>query len=104
MKILFWNVDTQKDFIELNGKLRVDNSVFIKPQLKFLTDLARLYDIQVVNSADYHAHDSEELSDKPDFVNTFPPHCLGGEEGAKFIDETNPENLIKKNPEQVIGS
>jgi nicotinamidase/pyrazinamidase len=47
----------------------------------------------VVNTADWHSKSSKELSDKPDFINTFPPHCIMGEEGADFIEETYPKTL-----------
>ena len=90
MKILFWNVDTQKDFVNKDGKLAVENAVNIKTKLKSLTQLAKDYDVQVVNTADFHRIDDAELSKEPDFMTTFPYHCIENSEGAEFIDETKP--------------
>ncbi len=91
MELIFWNVDTQKDFMNPDGSLYVPGAEEIKPALKKLTEIARKYRIQTVNTADWHNKDSEELSNEPDFVNTFPPHCIAGSEGAEFVDETNPD-------------
>ena len=92
MKILFWNVDTQKDFVEKDGALYVEGAEEIKPVLQRLTKFAEEYGIQVVTTADFHTDKSEEISDKPDFKTTFPPHCIEGTLGASSIEETAPEN------------
>jgi nicotinamidase/pyrazinamidase len=90
-KAVFWNVDTQVDFIDKEGKLPVPNAETIKPNLKKLTDFARERNIKVVNTMDWHFKDSKELSDEPDFVKTFPPHCMANTEGSRFIEETSPD-------------
>jgi nicotinamidase/pyrazinamidase len=90
-KILFWNVDTQKDFIEPQGKLYVPGAESIKKQLNQVTILAEKGNIRVVNTADYHFINSGELDKEPDMVNTFPEHCMAGSEGAEYIKETEPE-------------
>lgn len=90
-KAVFWNVDTQVDFIDKEGKLPVPNAETIKPNLKKLTDFARTYNIKVVNTMDWHFKDSKELSDDPDFQETFPPHCMANTEGVRFIPETSPD-------------
>lgn len=87
-KIIFWNTDTQRDFMEKNGALYIKNAETIKPNLKRLTEFARENNIFVVNTADYHFPGDEELSDKPDFKTTFPPHCMYDDEGYKYIEET----------------
>jgi len=101
-KIIFWNTDTQQDFCNPDGKLYVEGSEKIKPYLKFLTDLAKEHNIQVVNTCDWHNEKDEELSDNPDFVNTFPQHCMEYSNGAKFITETKPcsEDMIFVNHNQ----
>lgn len=93
-KILFWNVDTQKDFIENNGKLYVKGAELIKSNLLKLTQLAAAHHINVVNTADYHFSNSAELDKNPDFIHTFPEHCMAGTSGAEFISETNPDTPI----------
>lgn len=90
--ILFWNVDTQKDFMLRDGALYVQDAEKIKWKLLILTEFAKKYDIKVVNTADWHDKDSKELSDKPDFINTFPEHCMKDTNGADFIPETRPDN------------
>lgn len=114
-KIIFWNVDTQKDFMNPDGALYVEGAESIKPNLKKLTDFAGEHNIMVVNTADMHNPPDEELSDNPDFINTFPPHCMNGSNGMEFIEETHPScintsvlsyndgfNSIDVNAENVI--
>ena len=88
--ILFWNVDTQVDFMHKDGKLYAPGAEEIQPVLQKITNLACSKNIQVVNTADYHFSDSKELSDNPDFVNTFPPHCMANTPGAEYVTETQP--------------
>lgn len=91
-KIIFWNVDTQKDFMNSDGALYVEGAGNIKPNLKKLTEFAKYNNITVVNTKDYHHFSDSELSDKPDFINTFPNHCIAGSIGEEFIDETQPKD------------
>lgn len=92
--IIFWNVDTQFDFVSPDGKLYVPGAELLKPNWKKLTLLAKTYSLTVVNTADWHFADSAELSQTPDFINTFPQHCMANTTGAEFIGETVPENSI----------
>lgn len=93
---VFWNVDTQYDFMKPDGKLPVgedqEGAEEIEDALRELTETAKAYGVTVVNTADYHREDTEELSDDPDFVETFPEHCMEGTEGAKYVEATEPEN------------
>ncbi|MDD4424676.1 MAG: isochorismatase family cysteine hydrolase [Mariniphaga sp.] len=88
---LFWNVDTQIDFVYPRGKLYVPGADKIRPRWKELTRLAKEKSIRVVNTADFHYQNSAELDATPDFVNTFPEHCMANTRGADFIRETDPE-------------
>ena len=90
--IIFVNIDTQVDFIESKGKLPVPHAEAIKPELKKLTEIAEKNNIKVINTCDWHNDNSAELSNEPDYINTFPEHCMKDTEGAKFIDETNPKH------------
>jgi nicotinamidase/pyrazinamidase len=91
---LFWNVDTQIDFVYPRGKLYVQGAEELRPQWKELTGLAKENSIRVVNTADYHYPNSPELDSSPDFINTFPEHCMAGTRGADYIRETDPEDSI----------
>ena len=90
--ILFWNVDTQIDFIEPSGKLYVPGAELIKPLWKEITAFAAENRIRVVNTADYHHTNSAELSATPNFIETFPAHCMCNTQGAEYISETKPQN------------
>lgn len=92
--LLFWNVDTQKDFVLPSGKLYVQDAELLKPILGEITQFAKENSIRVINTADYHYSGSAELSSTPNFINTFPPHCMANTEGAEFIAETAPENPV----------
>jgi len=91
---LFWNVDTQFDFVSPNGKLYVAGAELLKPNWEKLTQLAKTKLITVINTADWHYPDSAELSGNPDYVTTFPLHCMENTSGAQYIEETNPENPL----------
>lgn len=93
-KTLFWNVDTQFDFVSPKGKLYVPEAELLLSIWKQLTELATQNSIKVINTADWHFTESKELSENPDFVNTFPPHCMAESLGARFVNETNPENPL----------
>ena len=103
-KTLFWNVDTQEDFIDQAGKLYVKGAEEIRPVLKQITDFAKTEVIKVINTCDYHYINSNELSSLPDFETSFPQHCMAGTSGAEFISETYPESpvLIDWDPELAI--
>ncbi len=89
-ELLFWNVDTQFDFMNKEGKLYVPGSEDILPLLERITLFAKEANIQVVNTADHHFPNAKELSDTPDFISTFPPHCMADSRGAAYINETVP--------------
>lgn len=91
---LFWNVDTQFDFVSPQGKLYVPGAELLKTNWGKLTKLAKTRLITVVNTADWHYPDSAELSKNPDYVTTFPVHCMANTSGAEYIEETNPENPL----------
>lgn len=95
MRTIFWNVDTQYDFMRSDGKLYVQGAEQIEGNLTKLTELAKARRIKVVNTADWHNKDSEELSDNPNFIQTFPEHCMQNTQGAEFVPATNPEDPYK---------
>ena len=89
MKI-FWDVDTQLDFMNENGRLPVPDAHEIRHNLKKLTQYAVNNKIKLIKSMDYHIEYDKEISDTPDFKTTFPMHCEEGSIGACFIRETTP--------------
>jgi nicotinamidase/pyrazinamidase len=74
--------------MEPNGKLYVPGAHDVAPAMKRLVDAARAAQLVHVASADDHELTDPEISDAPDFANTYPPHCLRGTPGAEKILET----------------
>jgi len=86
-KTIAWNVDTTGDFMYTNGGLYVPKAEDIIPNLNRLTKYFNRRGIQVINTQDWHNEDTEEISNTPDFVNTFPKHGMQNTELAEFIPE-----------------
>lgn len=87
-KLIFWDIDTLYDFLRSDGKLYVPDSEAIIPALGALTRFAHANGIQIVASADNHLLSDPEISDSPDWMTTFPPHCMQGTPGQLKIAET----------------
>ena len=85
---ILWDVDTQVDFMEPSGKLYVPGANGVAAAMELLVDAARAAQIVHVASADDHELTDPEISDSPDFRNTYPPHCLRGTRGSEKILET----------------
>jgi nicotinamidase/pyrazinamidase len=81
MDFLFWDVDTQIDFLSPQGKLYVPGAEGIIPNLGRLTQYAADHGIPIVSSTDAHVENDPEFSQ-------YPPHCLVGTEGQKKVEET----------------
>jgi len=86
--VLFWDVDTQIDFMRETGKLYVPGAESLVENLALLTHAAARHRIPLVASADDHQPEDAEISLEPDFRSTYPPHCLRGTAGADRIPET----------------
>jgi nicotinamidase/pyrazinamidase len=87
-RLVFWDVDTQRDFMEPDGALYVPQAEALTPQLERLTRYARQRGITIVASMDDHEDSDSEISHSPDFRLTFPPHCLRGTAGREKIPPT----------------
>ena len=88
VSLILWDVDTQVDFMLPDGKLYVPGAEETIPAMERLVAAARAAGVVHVASADDHELTDPELSDAPDFLNTYPPHCLRGTRGAARIAET----------------
>lgn len=87
-RLIFWDVDTQYDFLLPEGRLYVPRAEAIIPTLKRLTDFAHARGIRIVASADDHVSGHRELSPTPDFLTTYPDHCMRGTPGQRKLPET----------------
>jgi len=83
---IFWEVDTQYDFMLPGGKLYVPGAEKLIPNVKRLTDAAREGRVFLMSDVDRHTPQDPEF-------NVWPPHCLAGTQGAEII----PEGLAEKN-------
>uniref|UniRef100_UPI0032173057 cysteine hydrolase family protein n=1 Tax=uncultured Draconibacterium sp. TaxID=1573823 RepID=UPI0032173057 len=93
-EVIFWNVDTQVDFVDPEGKLYVPGAELLKSIWYEITTLAKKRGIRVVNTADFHYLNSAELSVNPDFITTFPEHCMANTSGAEYVVETAPSDPV----------
>jgi len=105
---ILWDVDTQRDFMLPEGKLYVPGAEETAPAMARLVAAAREAGIVHVASADDHELTDPEISDEPDFTNTYPPHCLRGTPGAERVPETKqadplPLSLVPFPPGLVPG-
>jgi nicotinamidase/pyrazinamidase len=84
-RIVFWEVDTQQDFMLPGGKLYVPGAEKIIPNIARLVNVAREGRVLLISSACRH------LADDPEFK-IFPPHCVRGTPGERII----PQGLAEK--------
>ncbi len=85
---IFWEVDTQKDFMLPGGKLYVPGAEKLLPNIRRLTDAARQDKVFLVSHGCFHPADDPEFQ-------TFPPHCLKGTAGAEFVPEALTGRLLR---------
>jgi nicotinamidase-related amidase len=84
-------VDVQNDFTE-GGALGVDGGTAVARAItEFVRDNPERYDV-IIASRDWHDGDNSNgghfASDlAPDFVNSWPPHCVAGTPGAEYDPE-----------------
>ncbi len=78
-------VDVQVDFCE-DGSLPVQGGKQVAADVAALLDSPAeraAYDV-VVASEDWHVDPGEHFAASPDFVRTWPPHCVVGTEGSRM--------------------
>lgn len=76
------------------GKLYVPGAEETGPAMARLVAAARAAGVVHVASADDHELTDPEISDEPDFRNTYPPHCLRGTRGAEKVPETKQDDPL----------
>ncbi len=99
--VIFWDVDTQYDFMKADGKLYVPDAESIILTVGKLTDYAHDKGIRIVASSDAHDERDDEISDQPDYEVTFPPHSMRGTPGAEKISATALRDALVIEPEPL---
>jgi nicotinamidase/pyrazinamidase len=91
-------VDVQNDFCE-GGSLAVAGGAEVARAIsEHLADPDGGYD-HVVATQDYHIDPGAHFSAEPDYVATWPPHCVAGTPGADFhpaLDTSAVEAVFRK--------
>ncbi len=103
MNAILWDVDTQIDFVQADGKLAVPDAPAAVPAMARLVAAARAAGVPHVASADDHELTDDEISDAPDYALTYPPHCLRGTRGAEKIPETQQDDPVPLALTEVPG-
>ena len=99
--MILWDVDTQADFLLPGGKLYIPQAEQAVPAMARLVAGARRAGIVHVASADDHELTDEEISEEPDYRQTYPPHCLRGTRGARKVPETEQEDPVPLTDEAI---
>ncbi len=79
--MVFWDVDTQADFLYPNGKLYVPGAEKIVAKLERLTRWAEAHGVLVISSVCAHHPGNPEFA-------VYGPHCLVGTPGQQKIPQT----------------
>jgi nicotinamidase/pyrazinamidase len=85
--VIFWEVDTQADFMLPGGKLYVPGAERLLPNIRRLTDAARQGRVFLVSHGCYHSTNDPEFK-------TFPPHCIKGTPGSAYVPEALAEKVV----------
>lgn len=88
---LFYDVDTQRDFMEPGGKLYVPGAERIFPQLVTLTQCARQHGVTIVGSVDRHRPTDPELLANG---GEYPEHCMSDTPGQAKVAATTPQHAV----------
>jgi nicotinamidase/pyrazinamidase len=89
--------DVQNDFCE-GGSLAVTGCSAVSRAISDLLVTDHGY-AHVVASKDYHIDPGNHFSDHPDFVSSWPPHCVAGTAGSEFhpnLDTSSVEAVFYK--------
>ena len=105
MKTVFFDIDSQLDFLYPSGALYVPGAERVVPAIARLNRYAAAHGIPVVSTADAHAEDDPEFQ-------VWPPHCVAGATGQHKAESTllerrvvvpnRPCDLAIKGAQQII--
>ena len=91
-------VDVQNDFCE-GGSLAVAGGAAVARGISSLLASPDHDYAHIVATKDYHIDPGSHFSDHPDYVQSWPPHCVAGTNGADFhpdLDIADVEAVFRK--------
>ncbi|MBE0535251.1 MAG: isochorismatase family protein [Phycisphaerae bacterium] len=84
-RTIFWDVDTQYDFLMPDGRLYVPGAEEVIETISGVRRFALEEGFSMVASVDWHTMADSEVSEEPDYRTTFPAHCMAGSPGAQRV-------------------
>lgn len=93
-------VDVQNDFVE-GGSLGVEGGVALAHSLAELLDSRGDEFDHVAVTQDWHIEPGTHFSDTPDFVDTWPVHCVADTKGAAVVEVLR-ESLMKRGVSAIV--
>jgi nicotinamidase/pyrazinamidase len=103
MTRIWFDVDTQKDFMNPDGALYVTGAEKLKPNIAKLVDYALENDIPIFGSSDCHygtKYFSDVEGELKKYGGPFPDHCMFDTDGSARIEETE-ESLVEEFEKQT---
>ena len=91
-------VDVQRDFCE-GGSLAVEGGAAVAARISEFVKQHHDEYKTIVATKDFHVDPGSHFSDNPDFVDSWPPHCVAGTPGADFhpdLDTTHIDAEFRK--------
>lgn len=82
---IFWDVDTQFDFMQPQGRLYVPGAEKIIDKVSQVRKFALENGLSIIADIDWHSKEDPEISDNPDYKLTFPPHCMAGSSSSERV-------------------
>jgi nicotinamidase/pyrazinamidase len=87
MKTIFFDIDSQLDFLYPAGALYVPGAEHVVPTIARLNHYAAAHGIPVISTTDAHAENDPEFRD-------WPPHCVAGTTGQHKAEATLLEKRV----------
>jgi nicotinamidase/pyrazinamidase len=87
MKTVFFDIDSQLDFLYPSGALYVPGAERVMPRIARLNGYAAAHGIPVVSTVDAHTENDPEFS-------VWPPHCIAGTTGQHKAEATLLERRV----------
>jgi nicotinamidase/pyrazinamidase len=85
-------VDVQNDFCE-GGSLAVIGGAEVAGAISEYVDAHHTQFDYIVATQDWHIEPGGHFADNPDFIDTWPPHCVAGTRGAELHPDLDTEYI-----------